>query len=605
MFANNVFAQAEFSVFEKSISEIQNALTEGRVTSVELVDQYLARIAAYDKVGPRLNSIVRVNDNARVRAAELDEERLESGARSQLHGIPLLIKDNYNTTDMPTTAASVALANFVPNRTSTQVDKLIEAGAIVLAKTNLHEFAYGITSISSLGGQTRNPYDYRRVPGGSSGGTGAAVAASFAAAGMGSDTCGSIRIPSAFNNLYGLRPSKGLSSIFGIIPLSHTQDTGGPLARSLEDLAIILDLTVGYDPADQATNVMEAKPNPEFVKNLGSVRASDLRLGKITSYFESADEFTRSVTNGALSWYEEQGAEIIEIMIPDLPELLSTSRVIEHEFESDLNEYFEGFGSEDVDSLAKVFELGLFHEAIRGRLSQILEKTPNNEDYTAALEARIKLRETLSLIFESYDLDALVYPTIGKIPVFTGEQQTGSNCSMAANSGLPALSMPAGFTKAGIPVGVEFLGKHFQDSQLLAVAQEFAESNNVRRPPSVTPSLIDGQLPKPNKVELVFDQLDVRFVADFSVNFVTNLLSYEILVDPSSSNDLFAVTLNIMNAQESLGATLVNLIGPAAGEAKGDWFMSTEFLAAFQQKNLYLRIFGNSLPIEGEAIPFE
>ena len=246
----NLFAQAPFTVFEKSINEIQEALEKGDVSSVELVDQYLARVAAYDKKGPHLNSIVRVNENARAQAAVLDEERKNSGARSMLHGIPILIKDNYNTSDIPTTGASVALANFVPNQNSTQVVKLLDAGAILIAKTNLHEFAYGITSVSSLVGQTKNPYDYRRVPGGSSGGTGAAVAASFGAAGMGSDTCGSIRIPSAYNNLYGLRPSKGLSSIFGIMPLSHTQDTGGPLARSLEDLAILLDLTVGYDPED-------------------------------------------------------------------------------------------------------------------------------------------------------------------------------------------------------------------------------------------------------------------------------------------------------------------------------------------------------------------
>ena len=603
--ANNVYAQSDFSVFEKSISDIQNALTEGKINSVELVDQYLARIAAYDKKGPRLNSIVRVNENARVRAAELDDERLRSGPRSALHGVPLLIKDNYNTTDMPTTGASVALANFVPNKTSTQVDKLLDAGAIVLAKTNLHEFAYGITSISSLAGQTRNPYDHRRVPGGSSGGTGAAVAASFGAAGMGSDTCGSIRIPSAYNNLYGLRPSKGLSSIFGIMPLSHTQDTGGPLARSLEDLAIILDLTVGYDPADQATQVMELQPQPGFVENLDSVRASDLRLGKITSYFESADAATREVTNGALNWYAEQGAKIIEIAIPNLPDLLSASRVIEHEFESDLNKYFEVFGSKGVDSLAKVFELGLFHEAIRGRLSQTLDKVPNIDNYDTALEARTNLRDALSLIFEINDLDALVYPTMGKIPVFIGEPQTGSNCSMAANSGLPALSMPAGFTKAGIPVGLEFLGKYFQDTQLLAMAQDFAESNNVRRPPSVTPLLVNGELPEQEIVELVFNQLGVRLAANFSVNFVTNLLSYEILVDPSSSENLSAVTLNIMDAQEVLGGALVNLIGPETREAQGDWFMTSEFRTAFQQRELYVRIFGDSLPVNGEAIFFE
>ena len=238
-------AQNRLEVFEASIEELQSALDAGTTSSVLLVDQYLARIAAYDKQGPALNSIIRINPAARETAAALDTERARSGPRSSLHGIPILVKDNYNTTMLPTTGGSVALANFVPNANATQVSKLIDAGAIIIAKTTLHEYAYGITTIASLSGQTRNPYDYRRVPGGSSGGTGAAVAASFGAIGLGSDTCGSIRIPSAFNNLFGLRPSKGLSSIHGVMPLSHTQDVAGPLARSLDDLAILLNIVVG------------------------------------------------------------------------------------------------------------------------------------------------------------------------------------------------------------------------------------------------------------------------------------------------------------------------------------------------------------------------
>ncbi|MEX2132119.1 MAG: amidase, partial [Pseudohongiellaceae bacterium] len=214
---------AQTDVFESDIQELQAAMQSGQVSAVELVDQYLARIRAYDDSGPRLNSLLRINPAARQDAADLDRERSQGRVRGPLHGIPVIVKDNYNTDFMPTTGASVALANFVPPVNATAVQKLLDAGAVILAKSNLHEFAYGITSVSSLGGQTRNPYDPRRVPGGSSGGTSAAVAASFAAIGMGSDTCGSIRIPSAFNNLFGLRPSKGVTSIYGIMPLSHTQ----------------------------------------------------------------------------------------------------------------------------------------------------------------------------------------------------------------------------------------------------------------------------------------------------------------------------------------------------------------------------------------------
>ena len=605
-FATYATAQTEFSVFEKSISEIQQALSEGRTTSVEVVEEYLARISAYDKLGPRLNSIVRVNENAVARAAELDEERAKSGARSQLHGIPLLIKDNYNTTNMATTGSSIALANFFPNRVSTQVKKLLDAGAIVIAKTNLHEFAYGITSVSSLTGQTRNPYDYRRVPGGSSGGTGAAVAASFGAAGMGSDTCGSIRIPSAYNNLYGLRPSKGLSSIFGIMPLSHTQDTGGPLARSLEDLAIILDLTVGFDPADQATQALESGPTPQFTENLYSVEASDLRLGKLTSYFDSAGQGTRVALEEVLSWYQEQGATIVDVEITDLvAELIASSRVIGYEFESDLNEYFETFGSEDIDSLSKIFELSLFHEAIEGRLSQTLEERPDEAGYAAALAARVILRQALNLIFETHNLDALVYPTIAQTPVFIGEQQPGNNCSMAANSGLPALSIPAGFSQAGLPVGMEFLGKRFKDPHLLAIAQAFAASNDRRRPPSVTPPLVNGQPPGPELVELIINENGIRLAADFSFDLVTNLLSYEVFVDPSSLQIFSAATLHIMSGEGNLGAAILNLIGPGSEQVSGESFMNEDLRTALKNKQLYVRVFGSALPVAGKAILLE
>ena len=239
--------------FERTIPELQAAMASGETTSAALVQQHLDRIAAFDRAGPRLNAMIMINPGALEEAAELDREREEKGPRGPLHGIPIVLKDNYDTHDMPTTASAVAMAGFVPPDDGTQVRKLREAGAIFIGKTNLHEFARGIETISSLGGQTRNPYDPRRNPGGSSGGTAAAVAANFAAVGMGSDTCGSIRIPAANNNLFGLRVTQGLSSRDGIVPLALTQDVGGPLARSMIDLVTVLDATVGADPADPQT----------------------------------------------------------------------------------------------------------------------------------------------------------------------------------------------------------------------------------------------------------------------------------------------------------------------------------------------------------------
>jgi amidase len=254
--------ESQIEVAEATIPELQEAMVSGRATSVDITRAYLARIAAYDQAGPRLNSILRINPHALADAERLDAERMTRGSRGPLHGIPVLLKDNYDTFDMPTSAGSLPLAGLVPPDDAFQVRKLREAGAVILGKTNMHELAYGITTIASLGGQTLNPYDPRRNPGGSSGGTGAAIAASFAAIGWGSDTCGSIRIPAAHNNLVGLRPTKGLSSIDGIIPLAHTQDVGGPLARTVTDLAIALDATVGADPDDPATGALAGRPSP-------------------------------------------------------------------------------------------------------------------------------------------------------------------------------------------------------------------------------------------------------------------------------------------------------------------------------------------------------
>jgi Asp-tRNA(Asn)/Glu-tRNA(Gln) amidotransferase A subunit family amidase len=248
-----VHAQS-FEVAESSIADEQRAMTEGRVSSKDLVQAYLSRIEAFDQRGPRLNALITLNPNAIKEAEALDRERAAKGPRGPLHGIPVIVKDNYSTADMQTTAGTVALLGFVPSSDAFQVRKLREAGAVVVGKSNLHELASGITTVGSAFGQTRNPYDPSRNPGGSSGGTGAAITASLAAVGMGSDTCGSIRIPSSVNSLVGLRATKGLSSIAGIVPLSVTQDVGGPLARSVADLATMLDATIGEDPADPATH---------------------------------------------------------------------------------------------------------------------------------------------------------------------------------------------------------------------------------------------------------------------------------------------------------------------------------------------------------------
>jgi len=478
-----------FNVHEQSILVLQQQMADGTLSSVELVDQYLARINAYDQQGPALNTIITLNPDTREQAEQLDRERQSSGPRSLLHGIPIVIKDNYNTTDMPTTGASQSLANFVPNREATQVRMLREAGAVILAKTNLHEFAYGITSISSLGGQTRNPYDPTRVPGGSSGGTAAAIAASFAAIGMGSDTCGSIRIPAAFNNLVGLRPTKGLSSIYGIMPLSATQDVPGPLARSIADLAIVLDLTTGYDPDDPATTIVRDLPVANFQARLGSVPLDGLRIGRLTSYMDSADEEVKELIDAMLGIMQMHGAEIIDVEIPDRAELLSRSGLIGHEFKRDLDNYLRSFGSTEYQSLAGIVDSGLYHDAVAGLLGRSADSEHNPERYQQALVARDALRHTLAETMSSQSLDALAYPPIAALPVETGDPQPGNNCSLSGNSGFPALAVPVGFTSGGLPVGLELLGPELSDTRLVAIGYALEQVAPQRKAPDTTPPL--------------------------------------------------------------------------------------------------------------------
>lgn len=483
------YAKPEPDLAEKSIRTLQQLLSSGETSSAQLAQHYLNRIAAYDDQGPQLNTMISLNNNALAQARELDAERQLSGPRSLLHGIPIVIKDNYNTTDMPTTGASLSLADFIPSHEATQVTKLREAGAIILGKTNLHEFAYGITSISSLGGQTRNPYDLQRVPGGSSGGTAAAVAANLAVIGMGSDTCGSIRIPAAFNNLVGLRPTKGLSSIYGIMPLSHTQDVAGPLARSVEDLAIVLDLTVGYDPADPDTAVMQGLPHPRFADHLGSESIAGLRIGRLSTWMDAADPQVRAQIDAALQFLTDHGAQVVNFELPGMATLLSQSGLIAHEFETDLDAYLQYFGNKDYPSLEAIVAGGEFHEAVAGLLSRSAASEQNTQAYQAALNARSELQQAIIASMDAQSLDLIAYPPIASLPALIGEPQPGNNCSLSGNSGFPAMSLPVGFSTEGLPIGMELLGQPMSDTRLLAIAYAIEQISSQRMPPHTAPVL--------------------------------------------------------------------------------------------------------------------
>lgn len=488
--------QQPFEVTEASITDLQRAMAEGRVTSVQLVEAYLARIQAYDHAGPTLNTMIRLNPQARADAAAMDAERAQGRVRGPLHGIPIILKDNYDTKGLATSAGSIALASHVPAADAFVVAKLREAGAVIIGKSNLHELASGITTISSLGGQTLNPYDPDRCPGGSSGGTGAAIASSFGAIGWGTDTCGSIRIPSAFASLYGLRPTQGLFSRDGIVPLSLTQDVPGPLARSVTDLAIGLDATVGMDPHDPATRIMDGRPMPRFVDALDPGALRGARIGIFRPYFRGGERDVKDTVRAAVLAMRDLGADVVDVDMPDFDGVIDNTRAIAIDTKFDLADYLRRPGTEPVASLDEIIAKGLFDESLEARHKSVDTVAMRNSEARRTILARqAALRARIIALMDSLNLDALAYPTIAERPVLVGAAQTTSSCALAAQAGLPAISMPAGFTSDGLPTGLELLGRPLTDSRLVAFAYAFERAGERRRPPPTAPPLINGRAP--------------------------------------------------------------------------------------------------------------
>src|SRR5688500_241487 len=344
---------------EATITQLQAAMTAGQTSALALVDAYLARIAAYDAKGPQLTSMVRLHPSARAEARRLDEERRQGRVRGPLHGIPIILKDNFDTFDLPTSGGALALASHQPAADAFVVKKLRDAGAIIIGKSAMHELAAGITTISSVTGQTRNPYDPRRCPGGSSGGTGAAIAASFAAIGWGSDTCGSIRIPAAFASLVGLRPTQGLVSRTGVMPLSHTQDIAGPLARTVTDLAIALDVSVGLDAADSATHVLQARGTPRFADSLSRTSLRGARIGILMNYFTDADGEILDTIRAGIRAMKAAGADTVRIDVAGFDSLLANTSVINFEHKYDMIDYLARTPGGRITSIADMLAAGL------------------------------------------------------------------------------------------------------------------------------------------------------------------------------------------------------------------------------------------------------
>jgi Asp-tRNA(Asn)/Glu-tRNA(Gln) amidotransferase A subunit family amidase len=467
------------SPLEATIPELQRAMETGQLTSVELVVFYLARIAAYDRAGPKLNALILENPVARDEAAALDAERAGSGARGLLHGIPVVVKDNIGTADMQTTAGSLALKGFTPAEDAFQVRKLREAGAVIIGKANLFEFALGWTTVSSLGGQTLNPYDLSRDPGGSSGGTAVAVTANFAAAGLGTDTCGSIRLPAAHNDLYGLRPTSGLSSRAGVIPFSTTLDAVGPIARSIVDLAVMLDATVGRDPADPTTVPVRTS----YLNAVDPDGLSSRRIGLITF---SGDSKVEELIGSAIEEMEAGGAEVMEVTLPsgvDIGPFFG-------ELRSGLDDYLAAESRAPVRSLGEIVELNVVTPAVGGFLFELAAVTSLDTDaYRTALEGRRRFRDAVVALMDEHDLDAIAYPASSSPAALIGGDPSPFDCGSAAFGGLPAMVVPAGFTADGLPVGLELMGRPFAEATLIALAAGYEAHTDHRMLPPATPPL--------------------------------------------------------------------------------------------------------------------
>ena len=477
----------QFDIEEATISEMSAAMEEGKLTSEELVRFYLNRIEQFDQQGPKINSIIALNKQAIETAKQLDQERAEGKIRGALHGIPIVLKDNYDTVDMPTTAGSLSLEGSMAPDDAFQTAKLREEGAVIIGKANLHEFAFGFNTYSSLGGQTLNPYDLTRYPGGSSGGTGAAVASNFAAAGLGTDTGGSIRVPASFNNLVGIRPTMGLASRDGIIPLALTQDVGGPLARTVEDAAIVLDAIAGYDEADPVTEKSNGHIPDSYTDYLDEDGLQGARIGVVRALF-GEDEQIIGATEQAINDMETLGAEVIDVTIPNLDKIMAYPSLSSYEFKFQLNDYLASLGENaPVKSLSEVIASGKYHpameESLKAREAKVsLEGDPAYLDITTN---RPKITtESLMEVYEGQDLDALVYPTSAILPQkIGGDQGGGSNPKLSPFSGYPAMSVPIGFSEEGLPIGMELLGTEFSEPTLIKLAYSYQEGTEHRQAP--------------------------------------------------------------------------------------------------------------------------
>ena len=488
---------------EITIAELRASFREKRVTCRSIVEVYLRRIDAYDKRGPAINGIVQINPNALAVADDLDRRYAQNGPVGPLHCVTVAVKDNFETADMPTSAGSLSLRSMSTGKDAFVVKRLRDAGAVIVAKTNMHEFAFSQyeTVSSILPGYTRNPYDLRRVTAGSSGGTAAAVAANFVAVGLGTDTGASIRGPASFQALVGIRPTMGMASRSGVVPVFLDSDVPGPLTRTVADAAAVLQAMAAQDPDDAATGAARPRQVEDYASQLAADGLSGARIGVLSQIFDTPtmNSEVRQLFQGAVDNLGRAGAIVLTpVSIGGLDELRQMQRGAArcNTFKFELNRYLSGLGARaPVQTLEQIIQSRLFHPTIQSRLeaSQAADDVPGETPgCRARAEFRSRLRDALAGLMSANKLDALIYPTWSNPPRLIGDLNTphgDNNQLLSPSTGFPAITVPMGFTNAGsLPAGLQFLGAAWAEPVLIRLAYSYEQATRHRRPPASTPN---------------------------------------------------------------------------------------------------------------------
>ena len=501
-----------FQLEETTIAQIEAAFRDGSLTCRSLVDQYLARIDANDKKGAALNAIILTNPDAQKTADDLDRRFTASGPVGALHCIPVIVKDNYETADMPTSAGSLSLKGMMTGKDATVVKRLRDAGAVMIAKSNMAEFAFSpVETVSSiLPGYTRNPYDTARVTAGSSGGSAAALAANFGAIATASDTGDSIRGPAAHQALVGLRSTMGLVSRAGVVPLNLGADIAGVLTRTVADTAIVLQVIAGPDPADAVTAAGRDHVDPDYAASLKRDGLKGARLGVLHQAYDTPtlDPAVAAVFNGAIGELRDLGADVVDPATIENFDALRRGQGGCNQFKYDLNRYLAALGDKaPMHSLEDVIKSRRFHPSIQQRLesAQAADDVPGESAGCKARdEFRGRLRAAVSALMDRLQLDALIYPTWSNPPRLIGDLNTpagDNNQLFAPSTGFPAITVPMGYTHgtlhpdaqssrvgdSGLPAGLQFFGRAWSEPTLIRLAFAYEQATHHRRPPPLRP----------------------------------------------------------------------------------------------------------------------